>query len=195
MNFLIISDTKLKVTISESECRKYDIDPTRGDFYTNEIKNAVKKILEVAEKECGFKVGSEKILVQLYPMPDGSGELFITKLVNLPWREREIVKECDTLTTYQKESRVFKFDERDSVVRALSILHDDTVCDIYRTFDDEYFIEIKDDNIRGMSRSDILTEYAARLDRLPMYLSPEHAELIAEGNGIEWAKRQISDET
>ena len=80
MEFLNISDTKLKVTLSPEECVSYGIDTSKSEFTRAEIKEVMRDILSLAEGECGFVVTSEKILVQLYPMPSGECEIFVTKL-------------------------------------------------------------------------------------------------------------------
>ena len=55
MEFLKISDTKLKVTLTEEECLSYNIDTGKGDFSGNDIKRAVREIIALAERECDFR--------------------------------------------------------------------------------------------------------------------------------------------
>ena len=102
MKFLNISDTKLKVILSPEECVSYGIDTGKSEFTRTEIKEVMRDILLLAEGECGFVVTSEKILVQLYPMPNGECEVFVTKLVGLTSRDRGMLKGVDGLTTIEK---------------------------------------------------------------------------------------------
>ncbi len=192
MKFLVISDTKLKVTLSKSECKDYDIDMKCSEFSSNEIRLVLKDILKRAENECGFRSAGEKILVQLYPMPDGSGELFVTKLVNLPWREQEIVSECDTLTTYEEELAVFRFDSKELLLSALNSVYSTAApCDIYLADSGEYYINIKEERTNGISNIEILTEYGKRLESLPIYVNGEYGKQIACKDGLAFAKRKL----
>lgn len=187
MKFLIISDTKLKVSITREECLEYNIDTSDSDFSTNEIRLVIREILTKAEEECGFTVGKEKILVQLYPMPEGDCELFVTKLTGLSSRERGIVRDTEGLTTYQSKRGVYRFADRETLYLAARAIHREGLdCDLYRADSGEYYISIAENVTDGISEHEILIEYGERISELPLYVLGEYGTLVAKGNGIEY---------
>ena len=78
-----ISDIKLKVTLSEEECRRYGIDTAAKDFSSIEIRRAVRDVLAKMSEKSGFKVEGVRLLVQLYPLPDKRCEILVTRLVGI----------------------------------------------------------------------------------------------------------------
>ncbi len=188
MEFLIISDTKLKVSITRDECLKYGIDTSDADFSTNEIRLIIREILELAKKRCGFTVDREKILVQLYPMPDGDCELFVTKLVGLSARERGIVRDADELTTYQKKRGVYRFSDTITLKEAVRAIYRDGVeCDLYVSESGEYYISIVESFADGISEFEVLVEFGDRLPELPVFVMAEYGTLLSDGRGLETA--------
>ncbi len=186
MKFLIISNTKLKVTLTKKECDEYKIDMTRGEFSSREIRTVIKAIIAKAERECGFKVNGEKILVQIYPMPDGNGEMFVTKLVNLPWREREVIGESSELTTYEEQYKVYCFLDRELLRSGMeAIKHTCAKCDIYKSDNGEYYVRVKEEKSNGIACTEILTEFSTPVERIPDHVIFEYGKTVAIGNGIE----------
>lgn len=185
MEFLIISDTKLKVSINRNECLKYGIDTSDADFSTNEIRLIIREILDLAEVRCGFKVGREKILVQLYPMPEGSCELFVTKLVGLSAREQSVVRDSDELTTYQRKRGVYTFSDATTLKNAVRAIFRESVdCDLYLSDDGDYYISVVESITDGISEFEVLTEFGNRLDELPVFVISEYGRLISKGDGL-----------
>ena len=188
MEFLIISDTKLKVSISRNECLKYGIDTSEADFSTNEIRLVIREILDLAEERCGFKVGREKILVQLYPIPEGNCELFVTKLVGLSARERGIVRDSDELTTYQSKRGVYRFSDVQTLKSAVLAIYRDSVdCDLYLSDAGDYYISIAESFTDGISEFEVLIEFGERLGELPIFVIAEYGTLISRGDGLKSA--------
>lgn len=188
MKFLVIGDTKLKISLSNSECQEYNIDVSASEFSPSEIRSIVREILSLAEEEAGFSVGREKMLAQLYPMPDGSCEIFITKLGSLSYKERESLCSSRELTSYQQRRGVYKFSCLETMKRAVRAVYRNGVdCDLYRSESGEYYIEIKEDFVSGMSEFEILIEYGDRLRYLPLFVVSEYGSQIAKGNGFDKA--------
>ncbi len=186
LKFLIISNTKLKVTLTKKECDEYKLDMTRAEFSSREVRSVIKDIVAKAEMECNFKVDGEKILVQMYPMPDGSGEMFVTKLVNLPWREREAIGESGELTTYEEQYKVYCFLDRELLKRGMeAIKHTCAKCDIYKSDSGEYFVRVKEEKSNGIAGTEILTEFSTPVERIPEHVMFEYGEAVAMGDGIE----------
>ena len=136
MKFFNIGDNKLKVILSPEECVRYSIDTGKTEFSGKEIKSAVRDILAFAEDECGFTVESEKLLVQLYPMPSGECEIFVTKLTGLSSRDKRALKDVEGLATIQKKRVVYRFDSREDLISAAKAVYREGIeCELYRDGD------------------------------------------------------------
>lgn len=188
MEFLVIADTKLKISLDEAECQKYNIDVSASDFSASEIRSIMRDILSLAGQKCGFITGREKILVQLYPMPDRSCEIFVTKLGQLSFKEREALCSSRELTSYQQKRGVYKFSCLETLKRAIrAVYRKDVSCDLYRSENGEYYIEIREDFTNGLSEFEILIEYGDRLRYLPLFVVSEYGSKLAQDNGFDVA--------
>lgn len=178
MKFFNIGDNKLKVILSPEECVRYSIDTGKTEFSGKEIKSAVRDILAFAEDECGFTVESEKLLVQLYPMPSGECEIFVTKLTGLSSRDKRALRDVDGLTTMQKKRVVYRFASREDLIRAAkAVNHSGIECELYRE-GERYYISIDEEITDGISELEILIEFADRLHDVPVNVLSEYATLV-----------------
>ena len=100
MEFYVICSTKLKITMTEEETAQYGIKATDGEYEGSSVRTSLGLILARAESEAGFKVGTEQVLIQLYPMREGGCEIFVTKLSTLSGKERKSLVGKDSLSTY-----------------------------------------------------------------------------------------------
>ena len=186
MNFFNIGDNKLKVVLSSDECAAYGIDTGKTEFSGREIKEAVRDILSYAERECGFAVTSEKLLVQLYPMPSGECEIFVTKLTGLSKRDKRALLEVDGLATLQKKRVLYRFARRDDLVRAIKAVYSEGIeCQLYRDGEDRYYISVDEEITDGVSELEILIEFADRLTDVPLHLLSEYASLVPDVDSFE----------
>lgn len=184
MKFFNIGDNKLKVILSPEECVRYNIDTGKTEFSGKEIKSAVRDILAFAEDECGFTVESEKLLVQLYPMPSGECEIFVTKLTGLSSRDKRALKDVEGLATIQKKRVVYRFDSREDLISAAkAVFREGIECELYRD-GDRYYISIDEEITDGISELEILIEFADRLPGVPQHLLSEYATLIFNTNTL-----------
>ena len=187
MKFLNISDIKLKVTLSVDDCRDYGIDTAKGDYSTREVRQAVRAILEKAECECGFTAAGDKILVQLYPLPDGECELLITRLTAVSRKDRAQLSSSEGLSLMEQKRGTYRFystDELKSAVRA--VYREGTVADIYRDDLGRYYISIEEELTDGISEFEIFVEYGERLTALPIAVLSEYGSLLSKGNAFEY---------
>ena len=192
MEFLNIGDTKLKVTLTQSECERYGIDTAKTDFTRAEIKGVMRDIILLAEEKCAFSVSSEKILVQLYPLPSGECEIFVTKLTGLPNKERMALRGADGLSTLESRRGIYRFDSRDELIaaaRAISTL--EAECELYIDEVGQYYISIEEGIVDGISDYEVLVEFGERLKNLPLHVLAEYGKLLIWENTLE---RIISDD-
>ena len=78
MEYILISEGKLKVMLEREDLEEWDISADRLDYSDPEAKRVFGDILGYAKRELGFDTSGSKVLFQLYPSRDGSCELFIT---------------------------------------------------------------------------------------------------------------------
>lgn len=185
MEFLCVGRSKLKVVLTADECDKYNIKATDGEFCTGEIRLAIRKILDLAAEETDFRVGTEKVLVQLYPLSGGGSEVFITKLSSVGEKERRAISVSDALTTYQGRESVFCFENLHRLISAVRTLNKtDIPCDVYRADSGEYYIKLTENSIDGFSEFEHFTEFGNRVSGLPLGVMGEWGRLIVKGRGL-----------
>ena len=78
MELILISNTKLKIMLDESDMRKYHIE-NECDCAEGSTRRAIRSLLECARDQIGFNTDGEEIFVQLYTSKQGGCELFVTK--------------------------------------------------------------------------------------------------------------------
>ena len=82
MDFIRISDAKIKVTLSPEDMDRYvnegEHDRPAGSHGT------LRAILREIRRETGFDATGERVLMQMFPGADGGCELFVTRLGKLP---------------------------------------------------------------------------------------------------------------
>ena len=83
MEWIRISDSKLKVVMDEADMSRYDIRADSMNYHTTETRRAVWQILDEAKQKTGFNAASDRVLIQAYPSRGGGCELYITKILPL----------------------------------------------------------------------------------------------------------------
>ena len=81
MELILISNTKLKIMLDESDMIKYHIG-SESDCAKGSTRRAIRSLLECARDQIGFNTDGEEIFVQLYTSKKGGCELFITKCLS-----------------------------------------------------------------------------------------------------------------
>ena len=94
MEYLIISESKLKVTLDLDELEQRSLEASALDYSDPDAKKLFGDILYAAKEELGFDTSGYRVLLQLYPSRDGGCELFITKLSALE-NENNNAKDSD----------------------------------------------------------------------------------------------------
>ncbi len=67
---------QLKITLTETETVKYNIDRVFFDCNSTKAGEALLKLLKLAVLKVGFKSNAEKFLIELYPAFDGGCEVW-----------------------------------------------------------------------------------------------------------------------
>ncbi len=101
MELIVISDTKIKLTLSKKEL----------SCYSENTKEMLKEIMDDVREKCGCHKLNGRVYVQMYTSRAGGCEMFLTKL-----REREEVRNTDIMgeKCVVTEYRKYLYDEKDS---------------------------------------------------------------------------------
>ncbi len=83
MELLIISENKIKISLTKNDLDGYKISCESMDYDTTETRRVVWSLLDDVKKQSGFDAGKSRIFVQLYPSRDGGCELYVSKLGKL----------------------------------------------------------------------------------------------------------------
>lgn len=187
MKFLNISDKKLKVTLTPEDCRAYGIDTAKGDYSTREIRQALRNILTQAAAECGFSAEGDKILVQLYPLPDGECELLVTRLVALSHKDRVTLSSSDGISLFEEKRTTYRFASFSDLYSAVrAVYREGVVCDLYRDDLGRFYLSLEEEISDGISEFEIFIEYGERLSALPMAVISEYGKRLVKGSAFEY---------
>ncbi len=80
MEFILISDSKIKVMLTEEDLREFEIEADELDYANTDTKRMFWDILSRAKHITGFDTDGQRVLVQLYPSRRGGCEMFVTKI-------------------------------------------------------------------------------------------------------------------
>ncbi len=122
MELLLISDSKLKVMLSEEDMRRYDLNAETVNYENTETRRAFWKILDEAKERTGFDAASDKVLIQLYPSRDGGCELFVTKLGLIPSVAEKTIAKSNRVTMLAARRGVYLFSSLSALIRATRAL-------------------------------------------------------------------------
>ena len=185
MDFLVVSDSKLKIMMSREDMQRYDIDCENIDYDDPKVRRSFWRILDEARASCGFEASGDKVLIQFYPAKDGS-EVFVTKLGLIsPGAERTISK-SSKIAMLRAKLTIYKFQDLDSLVSAAKILERESFERTPRAYFDDsgsYYIIAEERRVgsgKGIEISQIV-EYGSELpSNLASYIS-EHSSEISFG--------------
>ncbi len=80
MELILISESKLKVMLTQEDMHRFDITCDELDSTDIASRRAFWSILDEARSKTGFDPAGHKIFVQMYPSRSGGCELFVTRL-------------------------------------------------------------------------------------------------------------------
>ena len=185
MKFLRVGKTKLKIALTSDESIEYNITADESEFNKKEMRNIITRILRDAKEECGFDIGEEKVLIQIYPSVSGGVDIFVTKLTSLRENEKRIVLGSENISSVERVSSVFRFDNLENLILAArSVKNKDIVSDAYLGDDGFYYITAKEESINGMTSLLSFIEFGEKLPELPYDVARERGHRVREGDAI-----------
>ncbi len=79
MELILISESKLKIMLSQRDMEKYELSLSDIDSENRACKRAFGKLLEEAKARTGFCATQKNLYIQIFPGRSGGCEIFITK--------------------------------------------------------------------------------------------------------------------
>ncbi len=137
MDFLVVSDSKLKIMMSLDEMKKYGIDGDNIDYDNPKTRRAFWKILDAAKESCGFEVSGDKVLIQFYPAKDGS-EIFVTKLGLISAGAERAISKSSKVAMLTTKRTVYKFNSLSAICACARAVEKEQYESAPRAYIDEY---------------------------------------------------------
>ena len=80
MDLILISESKLKVTLTPEDMKALQLSCDDIDYDSTGTRRAFWSILDEAKQKTGFDAARSRVFIQVYPSKDGGCELYVTKL-------------------------------------------------------------------------------------------------------------------
>ena len=167
---------QLKVTLSETETVKYNIDRVFFDKDGKQSQLALLFLLKTAAVKTAFKPNASRFLIELYPVFEGGCEVYFIPEPN-----------CDVDSGNNNKNAVFDFYSSEGLLQAIEFLYRDGNCRQLPSTVYEYpkFYRL---SVEGLSERLYMMVSLEFADRLPKhkneYSGSEHRRIIAEDDAI-----------
>lgn len=181
MDFLVVSDSKLKIMMSQEDMKKYEIDGENIDYDNPKVRRSFWRILDAARETCGFDASGDKVLIQFYPAKDGS-EIFVTKLGLISAGAERTIAKSSKVAMLETKLAIYKFSSLDSLVSAAKILDKEDFVRLPRAYFDDngsYYI-IAEERRGGSGRWNQISPISEYGNELPSNIAPYVTEHSAE---------------
>ena len=89
MEWIRISQNKLKIMLTAEDARHYELNCENADYTDTLTRTAFREILTDVKREADFDASEDKVYIQMYPSKEGGCELFVTKIGLLLDQEKE----------------------------------------------------------------------------------------------------------
>jgi len=80
MEWIRISQNKLKIMLTAEDARHYELNCEEADYTDMVTRTAFREILTDVKREADFDASEDKVYIQMYPSKEGGCELFVTKI-------------------------------------------------------------------------------------------------------------------
>lgn len=185
MEFVRISDNKIKLTLNDADMKKYGVTEKELNADTTERRRILWTLLDEAKQKTGIDAASAKTLVEAFPGRHGGCELFVTLLRG----KNEIHTACYRFRDLTLAHRaVEKLSERRTIEKNSSL---------YALKDGEVVLILtiaERGNARMLSKYSFLEEYGER-EKSDLYSAyvKEYGTCVYEGGAVERLIREKND--
>ncbi len=116
MELILISESKLKIMLSESDLESFSLTSEGLDYENIDTREAFKCILDEAKVKTGFDTECGRLFIKVFPSKNGGCEVYVTK--SGVEKERSQTKKgqsANNTANVKKEYCVFKIEDIDRV--------------------------------------------------------------------------------
>ncbi len=189
MEFIIISDSKMKITLTQKELDIYNIDSESFSIGNDAQRHAFRKVLNDACKKSGFDGDYSRLMVQMYPAKRGGCEIFVTRL------DPKEESRKDAKATYKKKKEEFGevcfcfsgFHELTSVCKQLLISGFSEKSSLYRSECGAYYLVIEGipETEEDYTPFSFIREFSKSTSQTPVCYLTEYCKPVCEVNAVE----------
>ncbi len=190
MNIILITDDRLKVTLTEQDLNGYGIRIEDIDYGNTETKRVFWTILDKAKNETGFDAAQSRIFIQIYPDTQGGCEMYVSRIGEKKNAENRERVRCNVGSRARKKpaEQVYRFDTLELLITACKLLIQkgfkgrSTAYVATQNGDGECYLLLKAD----AEWKACLAEYGESCgDKYAKWSVAEHCKTICEKNAIE----------
>lgn len=190
MELLLISENKIKISLTKEDLDGYSITADDIDYDNTETRRVFWTLLDEAKRKTGFDAAKNRIFIQIYPGKDGGCELYVSKLTR---PERETDSSHDIFRTSVKRNvtdkkvndAVYCFEEISgliSVCKRLKAIGYFQKVSAYSDGEKRFFLSLDSPE----KEFPFIMEYAEAQDsRCARLYINEHCSLICDGDAVE----------
>ena len=182
MDFLVISDNKLKIKMNKKEMKRYSLNVPEENYNSRELRASLWQVLDLARSECGFSVSGARLLVQIYHS-ESACEIFVTKLGPLSASAERNIARSGGVTMLSSKSTLYKFSDLSTLILALRHINADSksrLIDVYLADDGACYLLVEDrTGYVPLSDLAVLSEYGIDVPVVLLTHLSEHARRIS----------------
>ncbi len=185
MELLIISENKIKISLSKNDLDSYNISSESIDYDTTETRRVVWSLLDDVKKQIGFDAAKSRIFVQLYPGRDGGCEMYVSKLglgVDIALKNENSTPQKTKIEAVSREYYIFDgINEVLAVCKMLCSQGYSGHSDAYADEDGRFILAAE----VGTERMMFVSEFGARQssDTVELYIR-EHCRAVCKDNAV-----------
>lgn len=187
MEFLVISENKMKIMLTAEEVISYGIESDKSDYSDPAVRKAFWKILDRAREECGFKVTGEKLLIQYYPSRCGA-EIFVTRLGKISLGVERSISGAESVAMLSSKNMIYRFESLEELSRLCREIKNSVgghTGDVYLSEDGCYYLFFEERCDYGtLSPFSIVTEFAEEIPQTMEIYIKEHSEAVSIGDAF-----------
>ena len=197
MEYILISESKLKVICDINDLAPYGISADSLEYGDGNARKFIEDVLEYAKQSLNFETKQYRILVQLYPSADGGCEIFIHRLSLLEKASQKEEKSANKSNNCapKKTEKIFFFNTLDpllEVCKRLSMKEFEGKSSVFYIEEKGYFLlleiycELEEYKIFMLDEYSFISEYGEPQStsvKIP-YLN-EYAKCICKSRAIE----------
>lgn len=177
MQMLTSGEGKLKIILTPAECERFAIADIDKGRRTEGLRRGLCEMLRSAGEQVGFEVKGERLLLQVFSLPEGA-ELFLTRLSLVPEKDRRALMSLDPVTYSTREValRIDTAADLGALARAFPEREVSLFC-----LNGGYYISLREGLGSTLSDLDPILEFCDRVPALPFGLGGEYGKLVGKG--------------